>query len=42
MNTCTTEFASENNLGDPMAGNIFQAQYDDYVPILQAQLAGSL
>lgn len=41
LNTCANQFASENGLGDPIAGNIFQAQYDDYVPIVQAQLAGA-
>jgi phosphatidylethanolamine-binding protein len=32
------KFAEKNNLGDPIAGNYFQAQYDDYVPTLYAQL----
>ncbi len=31
-------FAAEYNLGAPIAGNLFQAQYDDYVPILREQL----
>ena len=31
-------FAAENNLGDPVAGNFFQAQYDDWVPIQRAEL----
>lgn len=31
-------FAEKHELGDPVAGNFFQAQYDDYVPILYAQL----
>ncbi|XP_075984222.1 protein D3-like [Anticarsia gemmatalis] len=33
-----TRFAEKYNLGDPIAGNFFQAEYDDYVPILFAQL----
>ena len=33
------KFAKEHNLGDPIAANFFQAQYDDYVPILHAQLS---
>ncbi|KOB74116.1 Phosphatidylethanolamine binding protein isoform 2 [Operophtera brumata] len=31
-------FAKKYNLGDPIAGNFYQAQYDDYVPILYKQL----
>lgn len=31
-------FAKANNLGEPIAANFYQAQYDDYVPILHAQL----
>ena len=32
------EFAKKYNLGDPVAGNFYQAEYDDYVPILYKQL----
>nr|AAP93925.1 phosphatidylethanolamine-binding protein [Branchiostoma belcheri tsingtauense] len=32
------DFAKKYNLGAPVAGNLFQAQYDDYVPILYKQL----
>ncbi|CAH2051987.1 unnamed protein product, partial [Iphiclides podalirius] len=32
------KFASKYNLGTPIAGNFYQAQYDDYVPILYKQL----
>ncbi|XP_030383169.1 phosphatidylethanolamine-binding protein homolog F40A3.3-like [Scaptodrosophila lebanonensis] len=32
------EFAKKYNLCDPIAGNFFQAEYDDYVPILYKQL----
>lgn len=32
------EFAQKHELGDPVAGNFFQAKYDDYVPILYKQL----
>lgn len=35
------DFAKQYNLGIPIAGNFFQGQYDDYVPILQAQLSGN-
>lgn len=31
-------FAKKYNLGDPIAGNFYQAQWDDYVPILYKQL----
>ncbi|XP_017780492.1 PREDICTED: protein D2-like [Nicrophorus vespilloides] len=34
------DFAKKYNLGDPIAGNFFQAKYDDYVPILYKQLKG--
>lgn len=33
------EFAIKYNLGAPIAGNFYQAQYDDYVPTLHAQLS---
>ncbi|XP_017026015.1 protein D3 [Drosophila kikkawai] len=32
------DFAKKYNLGDPIAGNLYQAEYDDYVPILYKQL----
>ncbi|XP_049878999.1 protein D2-like isoform X2 [Pectinophora gossypiella] len=32
------KFAKKYNLGDPIAGNFYQAQWDDYVPILYKQL----
>ncbi|GJQ70411.1 hypothetical protein Trydic_g22840 [Trypoxylus dichotomus] len=31
-------FAKKYNLGDPIAGNFFQAQWDNYVPTLYKQL----
>lgn len=34
------KFAAKYNLGDPVAGNFYQAQWDDYVPKLYAQLDG--
>uniref|UniRef100_A0A5S6QJN2 Phosphatidylethanolamine-binding protein n=1 Tax=Trichuris muris TaxID=70415 RepID=A0A5S6QJN2_TRIMR len=34
----TRTFARENNLGQPEAGNFFQAEYDDHVPTVQEQL----
>jgi hypothetical protein len=33
-------FAAKYNLGNPIAGNMYQAEYDDYVPILYKQLEG--
>ncbi|XP_074114969.1 protein D2 isoform X1 [Cotesia typhae] len=33
-----SKFAEKYNLGAPIAGNFFQASYDDYVPILYKQL----
>ncbi|KAL4712381.1 hypothetical protein ACJJTC_001542 [Scirpophaga incertulas] len=32
------KFAAKYNMGDPVAGNFFQAQYDDYSPILFKQV----
>ncbi|KAL4712366.1 hypothetical protein ACJJTC_001527 [Scirpophaga incertulas] len=37
-NFSIAKFASKYNLGDPVAGNFYQAQYDDYVPLLYKQL----
>ncbi|XP_037828028.1 protein D2-like [Lucilia sericata] len=34
----TRDYIANYKLGDPVAGNYYQAQYDDYVPILKAQL----
>ncbi|KAK3908481.1 Phosphatidylethanolamine-binding protein-like protein [Frankliniella fusca] len=34
------KFAAKYNLGDPVAGNFYQAQWDDYVPKLYEQLDG--
>lgn len=34
------KFAQKYNLGQPVAGNFYQAEYDDYVPILYKQLGG--
>ncbi|XP_050552662.1 protein D3-like [Spodoptera frugiperda] len=36
------DFAKKFNLEDPIAGDFFQAQYDDYVPILHRQLKGEV
>jgi len=33
-------FAKKYNLGEPIAGNFFQAQWDDYVPKLYEQPSG--
>ncbi|XP_054168686.1 protein D3-like isoform X1 [Oppia nitens] len=33
-------FAKKYNLGEPIAGNFYQAQWDDYVPKLYEQLSG--
>ena len=35
-----SKFAAKYSLGDPIAGNFFQAEWDDYVPKLHAQLSG--
>lgn len=34
------KFVEKHNLGVPQFGNFYQAQYDDYVPKLHAQLSG--
>lgn len=39
MNFSIRNFAKSNNLGEPIAANFYQAQYDDYVPTLHAQLS---
>ncbi|GBP10466.1 Phosphatidylethanolamine-binding protein 1 [Eumeta japonica] len=33
-------FAKKYNLGSPIAGNFYQAEFDDYVPKLYAKLEG--
>ncbi|XP_078688249.1 uncharacterized protein LOC144920176 isoform X5 [Branchiostoma floridae x Branchiostoma belcheri] len=35
----TREFATKYNLGDPVAGNFYQAEWDDWVPRLYAAMA---
>lgn len=37
-NFSIAKFAQKYNLGNPVAGNFYQAQWDDYVPILYKQL----
>ena len=37
-NTKASEFVSKYNLGTPVAGNFYQAEWDDYVPKLYAKL----
>lgn len=32
------KFAEKYNLGDPVAGNIFRGQWDEYVPILHKNM----
>lgn len=32
------DFAKKHNLGNPVYGNLYQAEYDDYVPKLYAKL----
>nr|AAL91110.1 16kDa-like protein [Onchocerca volvulus] len=34
------KFATKHNLGNPIAGNFFMAQYDDHVPKVHQQLDG--
>ncbi|XP_072178799.1 protein D3-like [Diadema setosum] len=36
----TRDFARQYDLGNPVAGNFYRAQYDDYVPIFQWQVHG--
>lgn len=33
-----SKFAEKYKLGNPIAGNFYQAEWDDYVPILYKQL----
>lgn len=39
MNFTLRKFAAKYNLGDPFLGNMFQAQYDDYVPLFYKKFA---
>lgn len=39
MNFSIRKFAKEHDLGPLVAANFYQAQYDDYVPLLHAQLS---
>lgn len=34
------DFAARHNMGNPVAGNFYQAEWDDYVPKLYEQLSG--
>ncbi|XP_057668960.1 protein D3-like isoform X1 [Diorhabda carinulata] len=36
LNFSIRKFAEKYNLGQPVAGNFYQAQWDEYVPILQS------
>ncbi|XP_033102660.1 protein D3-like [Anneissia japonica] len=38
----TRDFAKANALGDPVAANFYQAEYDDYVPKLHKELASNI
>lgn len=38
--TKANDVASKYNLGTPVAGNYFQAEWDNYVPKLYEKLAG--
>lgn len=40
LKTKTRDLIKEFNLGSPVAGNFYQAQYDDYVPVLHARFGG--
>jgi len=35
------KFASKHHLGEPIAGNLYQAEFDDYVPQLYKQLGAA-
>lgn len=39
MGFSVKKFADKYNLGNPVAGNFYQAQFDEYVTQLHAQLA---
>ena len=32
------KFAADNGLGEPVAGNFYQAEFDDYVPKLYEEM----
>ncbi len=36
--TKTSDLVSKYSLGNPVVGNYFQAEYDDYVPLLYKKL----
>ena len=40
-NTSTRALVSKYNLGVPVAGNFFMAEWDDYVPKLYAKLSSN-
>lgn len=37
-NTKAKDFATKYNLGNPIAGNFYQAEWDDYVPVLYSKM----
>ncbi|CAG2172086.1 unnamed protein product [Oppiella nova] len=37
----TRDFARKHGLGEPIAGNFFQAQFDRYVPLMYVQIIGT-
>ncbi|XP_046804326.1 protein D2-like isoform X1 [Lucilia cuprina] len=37
---CVMKFAKKYKLGEPLAGNFYQAEWDDYVPTVHRQLSG--
>ncbi|EDV30583.1 uncharacterized protein Dana_GF23378 [Drosophila ananassae] len=40
LNFSARQFAAKHGLGDPIAANYYQAQYDDYVPIRNKTMIG--
>ncbi|KAG5878106.1 hypothetical protein JTB14_017973 [Gonioctena quinquepunctata] len=40
LNFSIRKFAEKYHLGQPISGNLYQAQYDDYVPVLREQFNG--
>ncbi|KAH8360221.1 hypothetical protein KR093_011449 [Drosophila rubida] len=40
LNFNTRQFAEKHGLGEPIAANYYQAQYDDYVPIRNKEITG--
>lgn len=42
IKTSAMDLAKKYNLGNPEFGNFYQAQYDEYVDVLQAQTVSKI